>query len=144
MHLHSKRVDFLAGVPFFVTIIQIPQRFQLVNGTSTLESGVRMLPFILGIPISTAFTSMSASKLQVPPIFLFALGCCLQIVGAVLLSNSSVDIRPQTYGFEAILGVGLGLNIGSVIIITPNLIPDKDQCWCTQFHDYYSLVVSSS
>ena len=125
---HCHRADFLAGVPFFVTIIQIPQRFQIVNGTSTLEAGVRMLPFILGVPISTAFASISASKLKMPPIYLFALGCVFQSVGTGLMSTLPVDMGPKDYGYEVILGLGLGLNIGSVIIVTPNLIQGKDQC----------------
>ena len=126
--LHFRRADFLAGAPFFVTRIQIPQRFQIVNGTSTLEAGVRMLPFILAIPISTAFASISTSKLRMPPIYLFALGCIFQSVGTGLMSTLPVNMGPKDYGYEVILGLGLGLNIGSVIIVTPNLIRGKDQC----------------
>lgn len=87
-----------------------------------------MLPFILGIPISTGLASVSASKLKVPIILLFAMGWVLQTVGTALMSTLPVDVSPRTYGFEAILGVGLGLNIGSVVIITPNLYQDKHQC----------------
>lgn len=130
---HIPRADFLAGVPFFVTIIQIPQRFQIVNGTSTVEAGVRMLPFILLVPISTAFASMSASKLKLPPIYLFAVGCILQSIGTGLMSTLPLDIGPRNYGYETILGIGLGLNIGSVVIVTPNLIQGKDQCLYTYF-----------
>ena len=92
------RIDFLDGVPFFTAIIQIPQRFQIVNGSSTLEAGVRLLPFILVVPISTAFASLSASKLKLPPIFLFTMGCVLQTVGAALMSTSPVNVEPSAYG----------------------------------------------
>lgn len=87
-----------------------------------------MLPFILSIPLSTAFASMSASKLKIPPIFLLALGCVLQTIGTALMAMLPVQVEGRMYGFEAILGIGLGLNIGSIVILTPNLITGKDQC----------------
>ena len=125
---YSSRVDFLAGVPFFVTIIQIPQRYQIVNQTSAFDSGVRMLPFILSVPFCSAFSTMASSKLRVPPIFILVAAFVFQIVGIALLSTISVDTPPQTYGYEAILGIGIGLNFGSVIILTPNIVRGKDQC----------------
>ena len=71
---------------------------------------------------------MSASKLKVPIVLLFALGWVLQAIGTALMSTLPIDVSPRTYGFEAILGVGLSLNIGNVITNTPNLSGDKYQC----------------
>ncbi|KAA6409872.1 MAG: hypothetical protein FRX48_06485 [Lasallia pustulata] len=105
-----------------------------------------MLPFILGVPISTCLASVFASKLKVPIILLFALGCVLQTVGTALMSTLPVDTSPRTHGFEVTLGVGLGLNIGSVVIITPNLFQDKHQCllFCPMISISHSSNESSS
>ncbi|MCJ1333932.1 hypothetical protein MMC10_010638 [Thelotrema lepadinum] len=70
---------------------------------------------------------MASSKLRVPPIFILVAAFVFQIVGIALLSTISVDTPPQTYGYEAILGIGIGLNFGSVIILTPNIVRGKDQ-----------------
>ena len=86
------------------------------------------MPFILSVPCCTAFASMLASKLRVPPIFILTAATMFQIVGTVLLSTISVDIPTQTYVYEAILGVGIGLNFGSLIILTPNIVKGRDQC----------------
>ena len=137
----AARIDILAGVPMYVALIQIPQRFQTVNGTSTLEAGIRLLPFALTTPISSVLATIAASRLQVPPIFILFLGAILQTVGTALLSTSSITVGPATYGYETILGVGLGLNIGTVILLTPNLIRGKHQC---QYLIARSVLLSAS
>ena len=89
-----------------------------------------MLPFILCVPIATGIATVSASKFQIPPIYTLAVACALQIIGTALFSTIGVDVPPKTYGFETILGIGIGLNVGSVVILTPNIIKGKDQCPC--------------
>lgn len=39
---------FLTGLPLFVVVINLPTRFQVVNGDGPIMSGVHLLPFLAG------------------------------------------------------------------------------------------------
>ena len=121
-------VTFLAGIPFTVAIIQIPQRFQTVSATSALQAGVRLLPFTLGSSVGTISGNILASKLQVPPIFILLGGAVLQVLSTALMSTLPVEPGAKIYGFEMLLSIGVGINIGTLIQFTPQLIRGKDQC----------------
>ena len=128
--LTDDSITFLAGVPFTVAIIQIPQRFQTVSATSAFQAGVRLLPFTLGSSIGVIFGNVLASKIQVPPIFILLGGAILQVISTALMSTLSVDPGAKVYGFEMLLSIGLGINIGTLVQFTPQLIRGKDQCLC--------------
>jgi hypothetical protein len=53
-------MTFLAGFPFFIVIINLPLRFQLVNGDTPLMAGVRLIP-MLGI---SAFGNLDAPAIR--------------------------------------------------------------------------------
>lgn len=99
----------------------IPQRYQLVYGTSGLEAGVRLIPFTVTIPVGTIFASTIAGKLKVPPLYLILTGSCLQIIGFALLGTlpSSLEIPKQMYGFEFLAGWGCGMNFTLLFVMIP-------------------------
>lgn len=39
-------MSFFTGFPFFVVIINLPLRFQIVNGDSPIMAGVHLLPML--------------------------------------------------------------------------------------------------
>jgi hypothetical protein len=53
-------MTFLTGFPFFIVIINLPLRFQLVNGDTPLMAGVRLIP-MLGI---SAFGNSGTTALR--------------------------------------------------------------------------------
>ncbi|KAI9842654.1 MAG: hypothetical protein M1837_007021 [Sclerophora amabilis] len=120
---------FLVGAPFTVAVIQIPQRFQAVNGTTPLGAGVRLLPFAFASPVGSFVSSIIAGKAKVPPIYLILVGAVLQVVGYALLSTISTgsEIQPAQYGYEVITGLGVGVNISTLILMTPFTIEKRDQ-----------------
>ena len=120
-------IAFLSGVPFTVAIIQIPQRYQIVNDASALEAGVRLLPLTLCASVGTVVANMLASTLRIPPVFIILLGTALQILGATLLSTLPTHIIPREYSHEVFLSIGIGLNLGILIPFVPQIIRDKDQ-----------------
>ena len=54
---NKTRVVLLTGFPYFIAIIHLPYRFQLVNGDSPIGAGVKLLPMLC----STAFGKFNAS-----------------------------------------------------------------------------------
>lgn len=121
---------FLVGAPFTVAIIQIPLRFQTVNGVSTLGAGVRLLPFALASPIGSALAAGIAGKAKIPPIYFILLGAIIQVVGFSLLSTAptTTKINQAQYGYQVISGFGCGVSLASLIVMTPFAIEKHDKC----------------
>ena len=121
-------VSILSGAPFTVAVIGIPQRFQAVNATSPLQAGVRFLPFALSSPFGSGISGILVSKINVPPVIITILGAILQIGGTTLLSilPASQKIQPAIYGYQVIMGLGLGLNIAGLTVLTPFVVQKRD------------------
>ena len=120
---------FLTGAPFTVAVIQIPLRFQTVYGISALGAGIRLLPFAVLTPIGAGVTSAIAGKAKIPPIYLILVGAVFQILGFALLSTVPMGTSPShaQYGYQAIAGFGVGMNLSNLIIMTPFAVEKRDK-----------------
>ncbi len=110
-------------------IITIPQRFQVVNATTAVGAGIRMLPLLLCSPVATVLASLLLSKLRLPPLYVLLAGCSLQTLGVGLfssLSSSDLYVPPAQYGFQVIMGCGFGLNLSTVLMMVPLVVKQKD------------------
>lgn len=119
----------LLGGPFMVTVFQLPQRFQLVNGLSGLEGGVRLMPFTFASPVGTGIAAGLATKFKVPPIWIILTGSVLQVIGFALLGTlpATTDLLARTYGFEVVAGFGCGMNLALLFVIIPRVVELRDQ-----------------
>ncbi|KAK4234164.1 major facilitator superfamily transporter [Achaetomium macrosporum] len=120
---------FLTGFPFMAAIINIPQRLQVVNGTTAVDAGIRMLPLLLCSPIATVVSSLLLTKLRLPPLAVLLAGCSLQTLGVGLFSSldsSDLNVPPSQYGFQVIMGCGFGLNLSTVLMMVPLVVRQRD------------------
>ncbi|KAK4184619.1 major facilitator superfamily transporter [Podospora australis] len=121
---------FLTGFPFMAALINIPQRMQVVNGTTAVEAGLRMLPLLLCSPVATTVSGLLVSKLKVPPAYILLGGCCLQAVGIGLFSSlpssGNLAIPAAQYGYQVIMGFGFGFNLGTCVIMVPMVVRQRD------------------
>lgn len=106
----------------------IPQRFELVYGTSGLDAGVRLIPFTVTMPAGSIFASTLAGKRKVPPLYLLLVGSFFQVLGFALLGTlpSTLDIPSRIYGFEIIAGWGCGINFALLFIMIPWVNDKRD------------------
>lgn len=106
----------------------IPQRFQLVYGTSELDAGVRLIPFTAAMPFSAIVASSLAGKRKVPPLYLVIAGSCLQVIGFAMMGTlpSTLSIPARIYGAELIAGWGCGMNFTLLFLIVPFIIEKRD------------------
>lgn len=66
-----------------------------------------------------------------PPIYLVLAASAIQVIGFALLSTLSVGATTSKsqYGYQAIAGFGTGINISTLILMTPHSVADaRDQC----------------
>ena len=68
-----------------------------------------------------------ASKFRVPPIFILLAGAIFQVISTTLMSTLPVVAAPKIYGYEILLSIGIGFNLGTLVQMTPQVIPGKDQ-----------------
>ncbi len=106
----------------------LPQRFQLVYGTSGLDAGVRLIPFSAVIPIGSIFASILAGKFKIPPVYLLILGSVLQVLGFALIGTlpSTLDIPSRIYGYQVLAGWGCGINFSLLFILLPFVNEKQD------------------
>lgn len=128
--LSSSNALFLGG-PWFVTIFQLPQRFQVVDGISALDAGFKLIPFTVLAPVGSVISAVLAGKVKVPPIYLVLIASCIQVIGFALLSTLPIAAAASSaqYGYQVIAGFGVGINISTLILMTPYSVADpRDKC----------------
>ena len=127
--LKRYRSIFLTGAPFTVAVIQIPQRSQAVNNMSPLGAGIRLLPFAVPCAIGSVVTAGVAGKAKIPPIYLMLGGSAIQILGFALLSTApeTTHICNAQYGYEAIAGFAVGVNLCCLIVMAPFAVEKRDK-----------------
>ncbi|KAI0835189.1 MFS multidrug transporter-like protein [Hypoxylon sp. FL0890] len=129
-HMMGVLLTFLfLGGPFVVSVYQLPQRFQLVNGLNGLDAALRLIPFTIASPLGTGLAAAVAGKFKVPAILIIITGACLQVIGFSLLGTLPIttDLLPRTYGFEVIAGFGCGMNLALLFVIIPLVAEQRDQ-----------------
>lgn len=119
-----KRNAFLSGVPFVTLVLELPLRFESINGRSGIKAGVDILPFTTTIALGSAITGGLTVGGRLPPIVVLAVGSILQIVGMGLLYSVGVnaDLPGRIYGYQVLVGLGSGLSLTTVLNIAPFIV----------------------
>ncbi|KAF2009361.1 MFS multidrug transporter-like protein [Aaosphaeria arxii CBS 175.79] len=119
---------FLGG-PWFVAIFQLPQRYQIVHGSSALRAGIQTMPFTFAAPVGSALSSMWSKRLKTPGVYTVIVAAVLQTVGFALLASLPTEsqISSRAYGYQVIAGFGCGINISTLLLIVPFVVNYKDK-----------------
>ncbi|KAF2256481.1 MFS general substrate transporter [Trematosphaeria pertusa] len=119
---------YLWGTVLMICLIQIPQRFMTVYGLSPFNAALRLLTFGAFVPAGSSIAAALMGKLKIPPCFIILAGAALQLVGAILLSDIPTDtvIHPRQYGFQILLGTGIGFVACGLILLVPFAMEKRD------------------
>jgi len=112
---------FFIGGGFFLLLYYLPLYFQIVNGVSASQSGIRNLPLIIAVSLATIVSGglISAFGHFVP---MFIVGSAVGTVGAGLLYTLGVGSSSGMWiGYQVVAGLGLGL-IFQIPIITAQAV----------------------
>ena len=118
-------LGILVGFAMFGAMMTIPLFLQLVVGSTPTESGIQMLPMVLGIMMATAIGGRVISKTgryKALPIF----GTGLLVVAFVWLVqiNKDSDLMFLMIGM-LIVGSGLGLMMQTLTIASQNAVEPR-------------------
>ena len=122
----SNLFGFLIGIAMFGSMIFIPVYLQVVDGMSPTQSGLAMLPMVVGI----FSTSIAAGQLmsrngryKIFPI----LGASIVIVALVMLSQLTASSPYWFAGLSMyVLGAGLGFTMQVLITVVQNSVERTD------------------
>ena len=133
LHLFTNRVftsasvvGFVIGFVMFGSLAYLPQYMQVVRGISPTLSGLRLLPLMLGLLITSIGTGLLVSKWGRYKIFP-VVGTAVITVGLFLLSRMGTDTSfwlVSLYLF--ILGVGIGSSMQVLVLAVQNAVDYKD------------------
>ncbi|KAH7081339.1 major facilitator superfamily domain-containing protein [Paraphoma chrysanthemicola] len=118
-------IFFLAGA-LFPLLYTLPIQFQSVNSTSASQSGVRLIPLVLGVSV---FTMISNGLLtfwrHYKPWLL--MGALLATAGnAVIYTLDANTVTKQWIGYELITATGVGLALQVPMIANQALVSADD------------------
>jgi EmrB/QacA subfamily drug resistance transporter len=119
-------LSFVLGVGMFGGIMTIPLYLQLVKGASPTESGLLMLPLVIGIMIAalgSGQVTMRTGRYKIFPI----VGTGTMVIAALLLhrvSDTSRTVEVDIFMF--LFGAGLGLCMQTVVLAMQNAVPARD------------------
>ncbi|KAI0888580.1 drug resistance transporter EmrB/QacA subfamily [Annulohypoxylon maeteangense] len=119
-------IGLCTGPPFMTVLINLPQRFQAVDGASAFEAGIHLLPLLLASPVATVVAGQFAGKFKVPPFYILLFGASMQLLGIGLASSISFTSGKAMYGYEVIMGFGFGMSLVSLLIFTPMVVKRSD------------------
>ncbi|PWJ55431.1 drug resistance transporter, EmrB/QacA subfamily [Quadrisphaera granulorum] len=118
--------SFIVGMGMFGGMLLLPQYLQVVKGSSPTVAGLQTLPLMLGIMSAAAVSGRITSKTGRYKIFP-VVGTAVLAVALVLFSLVGADTPlAVTMAIMLLFGMGLGLNMQSVILAVQNAVSPRD------------------
>lgn len=80
-------------------------------------------------PLGSGTSGYLVSKIKIPPFYIFLVAAILQTIGLALMGTLSISgpkVQSVQYGYQVILGLGIGLTLSSLLIAAPLVIVEKD------------------
>ena len=131
------------GLGMFGAIIYLPLFLQLVSGASATNSGLLMLPLMGGLLIASMVSGQVISRTGRYRAFPIA-GTGIATVGMVLFSTMDAHTnRGVASAYMVVLGVGLGLVMQVMVLITQNSVDRADLGTATATVSFFRSVGGS-
>ncbi len=119
----SNIISFVSGIAMFGALAFLPQYLQLVHGVSATESGLLLLPLLIGLLVMSISSGRYISRTGRYRWFPLA-GTILVTVGLILLSHLGAHTSLAVVGlYILVFGAGLGLFMQVLTLIVQNAVP---------------------
>ena len=118
-------IGFIIGAGMFGALVMLPLYNQVVQGDSATASGLKLLPFMLGILTMSIFSGKRISKTGHYKKFPIA-GTFTITIGLILMLNLEIDTPYWEFAiFAMMIGMGLGLTMQVMVIAVQNAVDFK-------------------
>ncbi|OLR89742.1 MDR family MFS transporter [Actinokineospora bangkokensis] len=119
-------VNFIMGVGMFGMMMSLPLYLQIVKGATPTESGLMTLPMtvgILGAAMGSGAVISKTGRYKVFPVV------GLGVLAAAMFLFATIGVDTPLWQSMAIMflaGIGLGLNMQTLVLVIQNDVPVKD------------------
>lgn len=139
----SVLLSILSGIAMFASILYIPQYQQIVRGDSPMESGLLMLPLVVGILSASIISGRLISKTgryrPFPIIGTLLLSLGLWLFTQLSLTTSHVEMSL----WMLVIGVGLGMFMQVSTLAVQNSTPMSDMGSATSTVTFFRSIGGS-
>lgn len=119
-------LGFIVGMAMFGAMMTLPLYLQIVKGATPTESGLQLLPMVMGMMFASILSGQLTSKFGKYKIFPI-LGTALLAAGMFLMSTIKFDTGYWRFAlFVALIGLGLGLNMQTLTLAVQNAAKRRD------------------
>jgi EmrB/QacA subfamily drug resistance transporter len=133
----TSAVSFLFGFGFFGAIIFLPIYLQLVRGYTPTQSGLLLLPLVVGIFITSAGSGQLITKTgrykRYPVIGLLIIPLALLWLSTLRTDTPLWDLLLRIF----VLGLGLGLVIQTLVVAVQNAVDFRDLGVATSSNTFF-------
>jgi EmrB/QacA subfamily drug resistance transporter len=122
----STILGVIVGFGMFGGMITLPLMLQLVNGASPTESGLMMLPMVLGMMMATMVAGQVTRRTGQYKIFIRT-GTSMLLVGYLYMIGYSADMAYWQMGIGMlIIGMGLGQLMQTLTLVAQQSVPASE------------------
>jgi len=122
----SSAASFIVGLAMFGAIIFMPQYLQIVRGHSPTESGLLMLPMMIGLMLTSIGSGRVIARTGRYKKFP-VIGLAVLVVGLYLLSFLDQDTGFwQQSGSIFVVGFGIGMVMQVLVLASQNAVEHRD------------------
>ncbi|WP_258185768.1 MDR family MFS transporter [Microbacterium sp. PAMC22086] len=141
--VNATAIGLVLGIGMFAAIGFVPTFLQMSSGTSAAESGLLMIPMMVGLMGTSIFSGIAISKTgkyRIYPI----LGTI--ITGIAMVSMTTLSASTPIWlicVFLFVFGAGLGLIMQVVVLVVQNAVPAGEIGTATSTNNYFREVGAS-
>ncbi|MFD4431289.1 MDR family MFS transporter [Nocardia sp. NPDC058497] len=122
----SSVLSFIVGFAMLGSMTYLPAYLQYVDGATATVSGVRTLPLVVGLFITSVFSGQVVGRTGQYRYFP-VVGMAVMAVGLALMSTMGRETSVWLESLDMlILGAGLGLSMQVLTIVVQNTVPYAD------------------
>ncbi|MDT4922248.1 MAG: hypothetical protein QOI15_3150, partial [Pseudonocardiales bacterium] len=133
----------IVGMGMFGGIASIPLYLQIVKGASPTKAGLLLLPLVAGMMLASLASGQYTSRTGRYKIFP-VVGSVLMVIGIALMTRIGADTPLwQTDIYMALFGMGLGMNMQSIVLAMQNSVDPRDMGVATSAVTFFRQVGGS-
>ncbi|MDQ1585497.1 MAG: hypothetical protein QOH80_862 [Actinomycetota bacterium] len=133
----TSAVGFVVGLAMFGAVVFIPVYLQVVDGVTPTESGLLMLPLMLGILVASIGSGRIISKIGRYKAFPIA-GTAVMALGMFLFSQLHIHTPHWQSGiYMFVVGAGLGLVMQVLVLAVQNAVDYSEMGVATSASQFF-------
>jgi EmrB/QacA subfamily drug resistance transporter len=133
----------IVGMGMFGGIAAIPLYLQIVKGASPTKAGLLLLPLVFAMMTASLLSGQITSRTGRYKVFP-VLGSALMVAGLLVMTQIGADTPLwQADVYMAIFGLGLGMNMQSIVLAMQNSVDARDMGVATSAVTFFRQVGGS-